>query len=355
MKFKNQLVRIAFMMIVLISSISCSEDDKREVTRLPNAMEFLQANAAKYSILRDALIKTGLSTTLSSAGSYTLFAPSNDAFIAAGLTSASINALSTSVPADVITISNLRLILQNHVLTPGVREADLLAGGYFRTFAFYRTATTVTSGPQMSIFIRQVGTDVVINGGVANGGAIVTKSDIDVSNGIVYEVNSIIALPTIVSHIAANPTLSTLLSVVTSTGGTFGDQSAVRTVLTSATNVAPRTVIAPNNNAFTAATSGTGFLTGAAVTPANVTRVLQYHVLGTTGNRLNTFFTDNFVVFTSIPAPSQNFITFRVGASSFRIQDNAPAPNNVSRSVINDIQGVNGVVHIVDKVLQPTL
>jgi uncharacterized surface protein with fasciclin (FAS1) repeats len=204
------------------------------------------------------------------------------------------------------------------------------------------------------MFVARVGTDVVINGGPTNGGAIVTKGDIDASNGIIHQVNAVILLPKIINHIVANPQLSTLLAVVSSTSGTFGDQTAVRTIVAGATNLTSRTLIAPLNSAFTNATTGTGFLTGAAVTPANVTKVLQYHLLG--GNRLASFFTEGFTVFTSLPAPPvNNFITLRAGALGFRIQDNGTAPNNISRFVLNDIQAENGVIHTVDKVLQPFL
>ena len=362
MKFRNQIVRFALMITAVMFTFSCTEDDKKEVTRLDSAGAYFTANAGKYSILTDALRKTGLLATLTGAGSYTIFAPSNTAFTAAGFTSVGINALNPLVPADIIAIANLRVILQNHVLSPGTRAADLLAGGYFRTFAFFRnnaplaptTATPLlTSGSQMSIFINQIGTNVLINGGATNGGATVTKADIDLSNGILHEVDAIIMLPTIVNHIVANPNLSTLLAVATSTAAPFGDQTAVRNILTGATNLSARTVICPTNMAFTNATTGTGFLTGAAVTPANVTRVLQYHILPP-GNRLATFFAEGFVVNTST-TPVQTFTTLRAGALGFRIQDNGTAPNNISRFLINDIQGVNGVLHIVDKVLQPTL
>lgn len=361
MKFRNQIARFALMITAVVFMFSCTEDDKKEVTRLDSAGTYFAANAGKYSILTDALKKTGLLATLSGAGSYTIFAPSNAAFTAAGITSASFKDLDPLVPADLIAIANLRVILQNHVLTPGTRAADLLAGGYFKTFAFFRpnaplapipATALLTSGSQMSIFFNQVGPNVLINGGATNRGATVTNADIDLANGILHEIDAVLFLPTIVNHIAANPNLSTLLAVATSTAAPFGDQTAVRNILTGATNLSARTLICPNNKAFENATTGTGFLTGAAVTPANVTRVLQYHLLPP-GNRLNTFFTEGFVV-NSSTTPLQTFTILRAGALGFRIQDNGTAPNNISRFLINDIQGVNGVLHIVDKVLQPT-
>lgn len=349
MTLKSKILSLTTLVLLVFTGISCTESDKVEIVRLPSIMETLNADEANYSILRDALVKTGLSGTLSGAGSYTIFTPNNAAFQSIGITSATIADMTAA--AD---IANLRTILQNHVLGVGTRSNDLIQVGYSRTFAFYKSSATATSGSTMSMFVSQVGGQVLINGGVANGGAVVTNADIDVSNGIIHEVNAVILLPKIINHIVANPELSTLLSIANSTSGTFGDQTAVKNILANATNLSARTLICPNNAAFTKATTENGFLTGAAVTPANVTKVLQYHLLPP-GNRLRTFFTEGFVVNTSLTGPLQTFTTFTSGSLGLRIQDNGVAPNNISRFITTDIQAENGVLHIVDKVLQPNL
>ena len=188
MKFKNQIARFTLIVFAIMFTFSCTEDDKKEVTRLESAGSYFAVNAGKYSVLNEALKKTGLLATLTGAGSYTIFAPSNTAFAASGITTASITALNPLVPADIITIANLKVILQNHVLTPGTRSSDLLAGGYFKTFAFFRpnaplaptpATALLTSGSQMNIFFNKVGSNVLINGGASNGGATVTNADIE--------------------------------------------------------------------------------------------------------------------------------------------------------------------------------
>ena len=64
--------------------------------------------------------------------------------------------------------------------------------------------------------------------------------------------------------------------MVTSTGGAYGNQSAVATAIT--TNTSPITVFAPINAAFTAALAPGAWASGA--TAAQITKVLQYHVTG---------------------------------------------------------------------------
>jgi uncharacterized surface protein with fasciclin (FAS1) repeats len=361
MNIKKQMSRFALLFTIAATLFSCSEDDKKEVTRL-DAITVKVAADPNFSILNAALKKTGLDITLGGPGSYTIFAPTNAAFTASlpTLTEASINALTTA--ANPVEIANLRVILLNHVIGVGTRANDLLAARYLKTFAFFRAnaplpavpaTPTITSNAtaQMSLFVNQIGTDVLLNGGAANGGAKVTEANIDVANGVIHIIDRVLTLPTIENHLNANPDFASFMAIVNSP-----DQAVIKTSITTATNLAARTLIVPNAAALIAANAAAtttvpvGFLVG--VSPANVTRVLQYHQLS--GNRVRTFFVDNFTFFSGLSG--QNFTSFTTGTLGFRLEDRAIAPRNkVSKFVFNDIQGVNGVIHIVDKVLEPIL
>lgn len=342
MKIKNQILSFVTILAVALMTFSCSNDEPKEVTPLKSIVDIAKADPANFSILVDALKKTGLEATLANSGSYTVFAPTNAAFTAAGVTSASINAL--TAPADATAISNLRLLLQNHVITLGTRADDLLAAGYTRTFAFYKNSPTATSGANLNIFVNKVGTDVVINGGVANGGAKVTTANIEASNGILHVVDGVILLPTIVSHIKANPSLSSLLTVVTST-----PQASVLATLTNATGAAAITVYAPNNDAFTAASATGGYLVGKS--DAQVTNILRYHLEN--GNRApsstTSYSTSADVSINTLYTPNK----FTILLGTVKIKD-VVGTSNASIKTFN-IQGTNGVVQVIDKVLQPFL
>ena len=365
MKIKNQFQRFLLVLTTALVLFSCTEETK-VITPLKSILQIAKNDPANFSILVDALVKTGLDGTANSQGSYTVFAPTNAAFTTAGFTSAAINALNNNVPADKIVIDNLRSVLQNHIVGIGTRSTDLLAAGYIRTFAFYRSSATATSGPNLNIFVNASGTDVLINGGVANGGAKVATADIDASNGVIHVIDAVLKLPTIVNHLVANPAaFSTLLSVVNSTSGTFGDQTAFKNRLVNATNVTATpslTVFAPSNAAFTTATATGGYLTGATVTPANITRILQYHVA--TGNLVSSSATSwtgstataDATISTIATVPNlATFQTFKITLASVRLTE-LPAitvPASTLRTV--NIQASNGVVHIQDRVLQPVL
>lgn len=340
MKIKNQILSFVTILTVALMTFSCTSDDPKEVTPLKSIVTILKEDPANFSILVDALKKTGLEATLTNPGSYTLFAPTNAAFTTAGVTSAGINAL--TAPADNVAIANLRLLLQNHVITLGTRSNDLLTAGYTRTFAFLKATATSTSGPNLSMYVNTVGTDVLVNGGVANGGAKVTIADIEASNGMLHIVNGVISLPTIVSQIKANSSLSSLLGVVAST-----PQASVLATLAAATGAAPITVYAPNNDAFTAATGG--FLVGK--TDAQVTNILRYHLEN--GNRApsstTSYSTSADVSITTLFTPNK----FTILLGTVKIKDVVGTTNGTVKTF--NIQGTNGVIQVIDKVLQPFL
>ncbi len=369
MKIKNQIIKLLLGAVVAFTNFSCSESDNdKTIEKLPTIVEIAKADP-QFSVLVKALTATQLAGTFSSQGSYTVFAPTNTAFAAyistfpsvafpSGINDATFNTALT--PAQ---NTELKFILQYHVLGVGVKSNDLLPNsvtgvtGYFRTFAPFGTSTTIT----LSTFVNQVGSDVLINGGVTNGGAKVTKADIDASNGIVHVIDNVLKIPTLVSNVKANPNFSTLLGLVAS-------EPTVLAVLNNATPAfsagppvvpGPRTVFAPLNSAFTAA-QGTGFLTTAYLAvPGNLTKVLQYHV--SSGNATNsnlpafsaTSWTpatavSNVTVTTAAPVSQ----TFTIALGTVKITS-AFTGSLVSNIKVVNVQASNGVIHAVDTVLQP--
>jgi uncharacterized surface protein with fasciclin (FAS1) repeats len=343
----NALALIAFLAIGISS---CSKDDSTPTPTPPadTTITGLAVATPNLSILVKALTRAGLADDLQGTGQFTAFAPTNDAF------NAFFASLGPNVTVDNVDLPTLTKILLNHVIPSEIKSAAIPASTYVSTLSPFSTAA---GAPTISMFVQKEGANVYINGGTATIGVKVTTADVDASNGVIHIVNKVIAIPTIVDHAKANPLFSTLVTVVTSTatnGNGFGDQSAVATALT--TNTTPLTVFAPINAAFTAATTGTGFAVGAS--PATVSKVLQYHVVG--GNNRAASLQNN----TDIPT-----ILNEIGSTTLfqklkvltdaplgaRLQDKATAPNNISKIIATDVQCSNGVVHAIDKVLQPTL
>lgn len=327
---KNLIKKMSLACIAL-TMLSCSDDDNN--TPQQQTIAEIAAGNSDFSTLVTALNRTGLTATLDGNGQFTVFAPTNDAF------QTFFNSLGTGVTVDNVDANVLKSILLNHVVASEIKSADIPAATYVSTLS---PINSTTNAPTISMFVQKSGATVTLNGGIDSKGAVVSTADVDASNGVIHIVNRVIQIPTLVDHVVDNPEFETLQTVVTST-----DQAAVLAALSGLTASAPATLFAPNNAAFTTALGTGGFANGA--TAAQVTKVLQYHVT-TAGNVRSSQLSNNQVVpmFTN---PIQN-TTIILGTGTVDVRDTA---NNLSRVFQADIQASNGVIHGVNRVLQPAL
>jgi uncharacterized surface protein with fasciclin (FAS1) repeats len=331
----NRLKQFALIAFMAFSLTACSDDDNN--VQPDNTIAGIASRTANLSSLVAALNRAELTGVLRGSGNFTVFAPTNDAF-AAFLTANGFANL------DAVPVPVLKNLLLNHVIGTEIASSAIPPAVYVSTLS---PINSNTGAPTISMFVQKIGNTVTINGGASNGGSTVATADIDASNGIIHVVSNVIAIPKVVNHVVANPQFDTLQTVVTSVSGTFGDQSAVLAALNGLTASAPATVFAPDNAAFTAATTGTGFAVNA--TPAQVSKVLQYHVT-VAGNVRSNQLTNNQVI-PMITSPVQN-TTAILGSGTVDILDFA---NNLARVNQADIQCSNGVIHGINRVLQPQL
>jgi len=325
MKNLKKIRNFALIAMMAFFAISCNDDDNNTVAQDETVVDIAVANP-DFSILVQALTKADLVTVLRGNGPFTVFAPTNQAFINAGYTSAIIAALpNNAIPA-------LKEILLNHVVA-GNNVSTSLSTGYVKTFA-----TGGASNNTLSMFINTTN-GVVINGGAANGGATVTTADIDADNGVIHVVDAIIGLPTIVNHAIANPSFGILVQALTR-----ADQPDFAGIL-SGTQSSPFTVFAPTDAAFVALL-GELDLNGLADVPqAVLENTLKYHVVAG-ANVLASTLMNNQVVNTF---QGQSF-TVQTPTTGARILD---ARGRTSSIIATDVQASNGVIHAIDKVLLP--
>lgn len=126
--------------------------------------------AGSFKTLAAALTAAGLVDTLNSAGPFTVFAPTDDAF--AKLPEGTVDKLLKDVP-------KLKAILTYHVLGSKVMAAEVMKMDG-------KTAKTV-NGADLKITTQ---------GGVSlNGNVHVTKTDIDCSNGVIHVVDAVLMPP----------------------------------------------------------------------------------------------------------------------------------------------------------------
>jgi uncharacterized surface protein with fasciclin (FAS1) repeats len=136
-----------------------------------NVVQMAQLNPA-FSVLVEAVVAANLATTLSGAGPFTVFAPTNDAFTSA-------LAELTLSKAQLLASPDLASILTYHVVAGNVRAAAVAA------LPKPASVTTV----QGSAFT--VGTTLAITDGVARSATLVA-TDVIASNGVIHVIDKVL-------------------------------------------------------------------------------------------------------------------------------------------------------------------
>jgi transforming growth factor-beta-induced protein len=258
-----------------------------------------------------------LVSALSGAGSYTVFAPTNDAF--AALLEATGQTSLNDVPESVI-----ERLLKYHVIAGASLMSGDLSNGQM-------AATLLSDDDKVTVTID--GSSVKIN--QAN----VTSADIEASNGVIHIVDAVLVpalessiVNTIVEPAYFNKNFSTLTAAVVKANllGTLTNRSA---------NL---TLFAPDNAAFAAAgiTSLDG-LTAEALAP-----ILTYHVIGSR------------VYGDGLP-PTGSAVTSLGGAFYLSINSSGAFINGLTKVTTASLEGSaldydNGVVHLINRTLIPT-
>ena len=295
--------------IGLLAACGGGDDDQ------PNIVDIAR-NDARFSILTEAVIAADLAGTLSAPGTLTVFAPTNDAF-AALLTELGISKAQLLADKTLLTT-----VLTYHVLPAKVERAAIPAG---------KPITTLQGG----IFKIEVsgGTARVTDG--RNRVSTITATDIQASNGVVHVLDRVLlpADKTIVQTASALPDFSILVEAVVAAdlAGTLS-------------GTGPFTVFAPTNAAFAALLTELGISKDALLADkALLTKVLTYHVLPArvlkadvpVGPTITTVQGNTFTVDANLDITDRNGRKARITAT--------------------DVLASNGVIHVIDKVILPTL
>jgi transforming growth factor-beta-induced protein len=315
---------LAFSSMFILTGCS-DDDDDQPAPAAPKSLTQTVAGDARFSILVDALTRTGLDATLDAAGTYTVFAPTNEAFTAllGDLQLADLDALEAA-----LTTAGLRDVLLYHVLGVTAKASDVSTG-------YYSTASVNSAGNNLSLYAA-VGSDVVLN-----DVATVTQTDITASNGVAHVIDAVILPLSVHGLVALNSDYSSLGAALSLADGNLDEVLAG--------NAGRYTVFAPNNTAFddlVAATAGVSNLAEL----VSALGVLLYHVVSgdvlsgdlSTGN-VNTL-ADN------MGTPFTFFVNVNSAGVSIIDNNNDSDDAGVTGT---DVIGTNGALHFVNAVLLP--
>lgn len=271
-----------------------------------------------FSILVEALRTAGLVDDLLAAGPFTVFAPTNDAFAAAGITS-----------LEGLTAAELQPILLYHVVAGEVMAAELSEG-----------AVATLADQEFYVSLGE-------NGVFINGTSEVTATDIDASNGVIHVIDQTLLPPTqniveMVQTMAAMPEgaeFTQLLAAVLRVSNNGGTN-----LVQALSSAGPFTVFAPTDAAFQELYAALGVSGVDDIPVATLEAVLLTHVLQ------GRVFSTDLMNGTLAPLQSGQNLLIDTSGPTVAVEGSNSANILVGAS---DALATNGVVHVIDQVLLP--
>ena len=314
---KSSVLAISIMAILAIAIAACAPAATPEPTPAPTQEPTMEPTEEMQSIvdiavadgrfetLVAALQAAGLAETLAGEGSFTVFAPTDDAF--AKLPEGTVEALLQDIPA-------LTDILLYHVVDGKVMAEDVVT---------LESAQTL-QGEAVSISVE--------NGMVYINDAQVIITDIMASNGVIHVIDSVLLPPaeepmsSIAEIAAADGRFETLVAALDAAG-----------LVETLAGEGSFTVFAPTDDAFAKLPEGTVEALLQDI-PA-LTDILLYHVVD------GKVMAEDVVMLNEAKTLNGRYVDIKV--------DNGMVYINDAQVIITDIMASNGVIHVIDSVLLP--
>jgi uncharacterized surface protein with fasciclin (FAS1) repeats len=409
MKHVNNKLKINSLIIILsvIICASCNKDFEQvpAPTPTPSSLQTIGqiiAAGSNYTILQAAIAKAGLGSILDSPNnSLTLFAPDDNAFALSGISSATIDAL----PA-----STIQQILSYHII-PNALPSSSFAGS-FAGFPNTQMPTLLELDPTNPLFRASIFPSKTFDGRFYVNNIPVTVADQQASNGIIDNVAAVVTPPSqLLAQIIYGDTSLTYFSaaIARADSGQVGLNRIDSLLKYPFVNM---TVLAPNNSAFQTilyeeiygALLQQGVPSGAAnaeasslsssptifsnpalygiLTAATVQGIVVYHILAVQADPVQAngpYQPTDRVFSVNFPTAPVTFVTTLVNNVipqhlGIKVQSTFTGPSVTSLQFIGygtfppggtpysgaaantvkfDELGVNGIVHIIDRVLLP--
>lgn len=304
----------------VISLSSCNKDDDPVV--VTNTITDVVSTNASFSVLKEAVVKANLATTLSGTGPFTVFAPDNTAFAAAGITSATVTTLSSTALSD---------LLLYHTLPSKIPAASVPAGP---------NAKVVTVGGD-SVFVTRNASGVYVNG------IKVVTADVAADNGVIHVLAKALNKPSgniVATAQAAGSGLDSLVKAIVRANNAPGGDPNLISTLSNAT----LTVFAPSNAAFTQLLGALTLTDINQIPVATLLAVLRYHVVG--GRAFSSDLANGNLAMLAGGNTTINLTNGVGGGPTIKGTNNGA---NFSNIVGTNLMCRNGVVHVIDRVLLP--
>ena len=308
-----------FLLVIGLTGCDTDDDGSGDITPTPdNIVEIAVANDNLTSLVAALQAADGdLVNVLSGAGPFTVLAPTNAAF----------DTYLNGTPLDQVDTAVLEQLLLNHVIAGNVTAADLAALSDAQGRGYASTSANGAGGQNLSILFDTSGALPRFN----NSASVVSAdlADIIASNGTIHVIDAVLERPDIVDHALNNDNFTSLTGALTS-----------ENLVTTLQLDGPYTVFAPTNDAFGAFTNPN--------TNALDNILLNHVLIGTTA--LSTGLSTSYVNTGATNADGDNLSLY------VNVSDDGVMLNGNTMVAVTDIVGTNGVVHVVDNVIDlPTV
>ncbi|MFN4262525.1 MAG: fasciclin domain-containing protein [Thioalkalivibrionaceae bacterium] len=259
--------------------------------------------AGNFSMLLTAVEAAGLAEALTSAGPFTVFAPTDDAF--AALPREAVGGLMQEENQAM-----LARLLQHHVVAGEIKSSDLKDGG------------TVNSLAETSLAVESRDNAFFVGGGQ------VIMADIEASNGVIHVVDRVLfpeGFACLLTTAERDGRFSTLLAAAEAAGLTDALVTG-----------GPFTLLAPTDDAFDALPEGA--LESLLADPQALADVLRGHLIEGTVVAEDVLALDSVETLAGTTLEIANEDGVRIGGAGV---------------IQTDIRAGNGVIHVIDSVLLP--
>ncbi|RMG59524.1 MAG: fasciclin domain-containing protein [Bacteroidetes bacterium] len=302
---------LLFSVLLMLSPLmwtGCKQEEPN-----PSLLEYLESDA-RLSSFRELMALTQLDTTLNGSFFYTLLAPDNDAF-AAFLAAHSYGSLS-EVPMD-----SLRAIAIYHIQIGWIERSEF-------TTNYYTTPAPGLDNQPLALYVQNDDGEIVLNNVAKMAPISLTARD-----GQIHLLDGVMTPPTLLDLLSFAPRFETMYEGMLAAG--YADTLAEAQEIT---------LFAVRNEEFAAYLNEVGADSLGEFTRPEQRDLLGYHIM------------DEFKTYRDMElmAPAQSFPTMNPDRDVISILNSIGTIllNDRGRLLLLDIHGTNGVMHLVDRVLE---
>ncbi|MDG1878182.1 MAG: fasciclin domain-containing protein [Acidimicrobiales bacterium] len=351
---RSPLLRlVALLLSFTLLAAACGDDDPIESSDAgeessdedmaddegPGTIVDVAVGAGSFDILVAAVIEAGLADTLSGDGPFTVFAPTDDAFVAA------LGALGLTAE-ELLANPALAEILTYHVVAGEVDAA---------------TAISLDGQSAATVQGEEIAISVVDGNVVINDSATVVAADVAASNGIIHVIDAVLLPPSIAEVLLGDDMADeeaadeeaaveeadpgTIVDVAVAAGSFETLVAAVQAagLVETLSGEGPFTVFAPTDDAFAAALDVLGLTAEELLADTDtLTAVLTYHVIA-----------GEVDAATAISLDGQSAATVNGAEIAISVVDGNVVINDSATVVAADVAASNGIIHVIDAVLLP--